>query len=340
MTFVTIITVIAVFSLLIVSHEFGHFIVAKASGVFVEDFSLGMGPKLLQFKGKETTYTLRPFPIGGWCKMRGEDEDVEDPRGFRNKKIWQQMLVIFAGPLMNFILAFIIFIVVFMMLGTPSTANVVGEPLADTPAAIAGVENGDVIQEINGAKINQWQDISQAINLSEAGQTVNMTVERDGELLQLAIEPYFNETAGAWMVGIAPVIEHQNFFTAIKLGFVQSVEFTVMLVQGIYQMITGEIAADIAGPVGIASLVGQATESGLQSLLILTGFLSINLGLINLFPLPALDGSRLAFLFIELLRGKPISRAKEGMVHFVGLMLLFGVLIFITYKDIIRLVTG
>jgi regulator of sigma E protease len=340
MIVVTIISVILVFCVLILSHEFGHFLAAKACGIYVEDFSLGMGPKLVQFKGKETTYTLRPFPIGGWCKMRGEDEENSDPRAFKSRKLWQQMLTIFAGPLMNFIFAIIIFVVVFMMMGTASTANVVGEVMADTPAATAGLQPGDKILAINSSEVDEWADISATVNAANPGASLNLTLERDGESLQTVIQPFFNEETQSWMIGISPEKLHQNFFRAIWLGCVQSVQFAVAIIQGLAQMISGAIPADVAGPVGIVTLIGQASEYGIQTLLILTAYLSINLGLINLFPLPALDGSRLVFLFIEALRGKPINQAKEGMIHFVGLVLLFGLMIFITYKDIARLVTG
>lgn len=340
MIVITIVSVILVFCLLILSHEFGHFLAAKACGIYVEDFSLGMGPKLVQFKGKETTYTLRPFPIGGWCKMRGEDEESADPRAFKSRKLWQQMLTIFAGPLMNFIMAIIIFVIVFMMMGTASTANVVGEVMADTPAAAAGLQAGDKILSINGEEIDAWGDISATINSGDLGTSLALNLERDGEQVQTVIQPYFNDETQAWMIGIAPQKLHQNFFHAIWLGCVQSVQFAVAIIRGVAQMISGAIPADVAGPVGIVTLIGQASSYGLQSLLILTAYLSINLGLINLFPLPALDGSRLVFLFIEALRGKPMNQAKEGMIHFVGLILLFGLMLFITYKDIVRLVAG
>jgi regulator of sigma E protease len=340
MTFSTILIVIGVFCVLILSHEFGHFIAAKSCGVYVEDFSLGMGPRFLRFKGKETTYNLRVFPIGGWCKMRGEDEDCDDPRAFNKKKVWQRMLIIFAGPAMNFIFAFILFIIVFMMIGTASTANVVGEVAADSPAAAAGLSPGDVIIEINGTAIDEWADISSAINANGAGETVYLTVARDSQNIDMVINPYYSEDYQSWMIGITPEVTHQNVFTAIKLGFVQSVQFTVLLVQSLAQMITGAIPAEVAGPVGIVTIIGQATSYGLQSLIILTAYLSINLGLINLFPLPALDGSRLVFLVIEKLRGKPMDQRKEGMVHFVGLIMLFGLMIVITYQDIMRLITG
>ena len=150
--------------------------------------------------------------------MRGEDEDSDDPRAFNKKKVWQRMLIIFAGPLMNFIIAIIIFVIVFMLIGTASSANIVGEPIADSPAEIAGLEAGDVITEINGTAIDEWADIGAAINAQEPGTTLNITVERDGSELDIVLEPYFSEEEQAWKIGIYPIREHQNIFTAIGMG--------------------------------------------------------------------------------------------------------------------------
>lgn len=337
-TLITVASVILVFCALILSHELGHFAAARACRIYVEDFSLGMGPKLLQLKGKETKYTLRLLPIGGWCNMRGEDEDSPDPRGFNNKKVWQRMTVIAAGPVANFIFAMILFAIVFMS-GVVSDRNIVGEPVADSPAA-GVLQAGDVVSEINGIAINNWQDIGAAVNASEAGSMINLTIIREGMEQKLAIQPYFEEAEQLWKVGIAPSIEHYGLFAAIGMGITQSIDFTIELVKGLFQMITGQIKADVAGPVGIVTLIGQTTEYGIKNVLFLTAFLSINLGLINLFPLPALDGSRLVFLAVEGIRRKPIPRQKEGMVHFIGLVLLLGLMVVITYQDIMRLVAG
>ncbi len=339
-TVITIITVILVFCALILSHELGHFSAARACGIYVEDFSLGMGPKLLQKKSKKgTTYTLRLLPIGGWCNMRGEDEDSTDPRGFNNKKVWQRMVTIAAGPIANFLFAIILFVLAYMIIGTASEKNIVGEPLPDTPA-YSVLQEGDIITEINGTAISQWSDISAAVNAGEAGATINMTVERAGESISVAVEPYFNETDQQWKVGIYPATEHLGFFTAIGMGFENSMRITVEIIRGLFQMITGQIEPEVAGPVGIVQIIGQSTSEGFTYILQLTALLSINLGLINLFPLPALDGSRLVFLAIEGIRRKPISRAKEGMVHFIGLILLMGLMVVITINDIIRLASG
>lgn len=341
----TIISAIAVFCLLILSHELGHFLAARACGVLVDDFSLGMGPKLVKWQGRETQYTLRLLPIGGWCKMVGEDEDNENPRAFCNKKVSQRILVIAAGPLMNFIMAILIFIVYYMMLGAYSPESLVGSPLADSPAQAAGLRADDRIVAIDQTEITTWNQISTTINarVAAAGEQpiiLELAVEREGELLSIPVAPYYDAEAGRWLVGIQPATVRQNVFTAIELGIKSSYYFTRELIMALVGMFSGTTPVEVAGPVGIVDIIGDATDTGLRSLLLLTGLLSINLGLINLFPLPALDGSRIVFLAIEGLRGRPFNREREGMVHFIGLMLLMGLMLLITYQDIMRLISG
>jgi len=335
----TAVAAILIFCLLIISHEFGHFIVAKICGVYVYDFSLGMGPKLFSWKGKETQYTLRLLPIGGWVKMMGEDENSDDPRSFIQKKISQRIAIIAAGPIMNFLTAILLFVIIFMMIGTYSTENI-AEPMDGKPAQLAGMQDGDRIVEINGYKVDQWSDIITAINKTDAdGKVVNAVVERDGKQIAMAIQPTYDQQSGNWQIGVMPPVVRQNFFVAVKNGIVQTYVFTKLIIVSLVQMATGKIAADVAGPVGIVNIIGQATSYGIQSLLLLTAMLCVNLGIINLLPLPALDGCRIVFLAVEGIRGKPINREREGLVHFIGLMVLFGLMIIITYKDILRLIT-
>lgn len=334
----TAIAAILVFCLLILSHEFGHFIAAKACGVYVEDFSLGMGPRLLKWQGKETQYTLRLLPIGGWCKMVGEDEDSENPRAFCNKKVWQRILIVAAGPLMNFLTAILLFVIVFSTYNSPE--NLVGRVTADSPAAVAGLEYGDRIVEINGEEIADWEDIGEAVNQGEAGQALTLTLERDGERLTTILTPVYDAELDRWLIGIQAYQARENIFVAVRNGFLQSFYLLQALVSAIVGMIAGSVAPDVSGPVGIVNMIGVYTEAGWKSLVSFTGFLALNLGLVNLLPLPALDGSRIVFLCIEGVRGKPIKREREGMVHFVGLLLLLGLMLVVTYQDIVRLVTS
>ena len=343
-TIITIITAILVFCFLVLSHEFGHFIVAKACHVYVEDFSIGMGPSLLHWRGKETEYCLRLLPIGGWCKMRGEDEDSEDDRAFCCRPVWQRICIVAAGPIMNFICAILIYVVIYMLLGVATPSNVVGEVVPDSPAAAVGMEAGDRILNINGQEIALWNDIGTLIDDTE-GSALNIQVQRGEESLSFILEPQYDEVSGRWLMGVYsstedPVIQHVGFFTSIKLGLQQSIYMLRLLITSIIGMFAGTVPVEVSGPVGIVSVISQAARDSLITVLSLVALLCLNLGLVNLLPLPALDGCRIVFLAIEGLRGKPIKREREGMVHFIGLLLLMGLMVLITYQDIARLITG
>ena len=335
-----IIIAILVFGVLIFTHELGHFLAAKACGVGVYEFSLGMGPKLFSFKKGGTQYSLRLLPIGGFVQMVGEDEENYAPDSFMQKKVWQRIAVIFAGPFMNFVTAVITFIIVFMLMGVPSSANIVGSPIEGSPAAVAGLEAGDKITAINGIEVSDWDSMVAAIQAQTGGEALNIEAQRDGETLQFTITPYFDETQNAWLIGINSGTEKLNLFRSIGYGFEQTYYYTKLLLVSLWQMITGQVEPDVAGPVGIVTLVGEVAQVGFANVLLLLGILSINLGVINLLPLPALDGSKIVFLAIEGVRGKAIDPNKEAMIHFVGFALLMILMLVITYQDIMRLITG
>ncbi len=323
---------------MVISHEFGHFIAAKACGIYVTDFSMGMGPKLIAWQGKETQYTIRLLPIGGWCKMIGEEESSDDPRAFNMQPVWQRMLVIAAGPLMNFLMAILIFIIIFMMLGSYSPANYIGAPVPDSGAEAAGLQAGDQIVEISGTPVTQWSDIAGAVDAATDQQAMLVVIQRDGQRQTVTVQGYYDQESSTWKLGVQPMVVRQNIFTAIALGARQSVEFTRLLIMALVQMCTGEIPLDVAGPVGIVTVVDQAADYGVKSVLLLTGYLCINLGVINLLPFPALDGCQLLFLIVEAIRRKPFDRNRVGMINFIGLALLMGLMLLITYRDILRLI--
>jgi regulator of sigma E protease len=336
----TVLAAILVFCLLILSHELGHFIMAKLNGIYVYDFSLGMGPKLFSIKGKETAYTLRLFPIGGHCLMMGEDEESDNERSFGKKKVWQRILVIAGGPAMNFLTAVLLFVITFMFMGEPHPSNKV-DVMPGKAAEEAGMLSGDLIVQINEQPTNTWTDIPAVMaGASETGQAVNVAVQRDDKIITITIQPFLED--GYWRIGILwageIVFIRHGFFSAISLGVTESYQFTKALLSALVGMVAGTVPPDVAGPVGIVNIIGEVARSGLQFLLMLTAFLSINLGVINLLPIPALDGSRIVFLLVEGLRGKPIKPEREGMVHFIGFMLLIGLIILVTYNDIIRLI--
>lgn len=332
---ITVLLTILMFGLIIFAHESGHLLTAKKCGIYVEEFAVGMGPKLFSFKKGETQYSLRLLPIGGYCKMPGEDGESEYPNGFDKKSVPKRMLVVAGGALFNFIFAIIIFIIAYMALGAPATTPIIKDVTSDGPAAVAGIEAGDVITEIDGAPVDTWNDAVGIIQTS-VGEELTIAVDRDGESYTYNVTPIESEN-NTGIIGILRGTEHLNLFEAISKGFTQTYELTKMIIVTLFQMVTGQTAVELAGPVGVGQMVGQVADYGFFNFLIFVAAISVNLGVVNLLPLPALDGSRLVFLAIEGLRGRPVSVQVEGAIHFVGFMLLMGLMVVITFFDINRL---
>lgn len=331
---ITAIVAIGVFGLLVIFHEMGHFLVAKAAGIKVLEFAIGMGPKIFQYSGKETTYSLRVLPIGGYVKMEGEDEASSDHRSFNNKPILARMAVLFAGSFMNFVLAILLFIILFYMAGAPTTT--IDRVIENQPAMMMGMEAGDKIIEINNVEVESWNQLVSIINESK-GETLDITFLRNGSILEKSVTPIVNEETGQVMIGIYPRYEKSLGF-AIESSY-QNTKMIIREIFGFLRRLLGRKAssADLVGPVGIISMVGEATRAGWLNVLFLAGLISINLGIMNLLPIPALDGSRILFLFVELLRGKPVDPEKEGMIHMVGFALLLLLMVFVAYQDILRI---
>lgn len=329
-----IIYAILIFCLLIFVHELGHFISAKAMGIKVNKFALGMGPALFSFQRGETEYSLRAFPIGGYCMMEGEDEESSDASAFNNKPLPAKALVVVAGSAMNLILAILIFSVVVLAIGIPSTT--IKELSPDYPAAKAGLLPGDKIVEVADTKIDEWSDIINTIESSGAS-TLNVVVDRDGELLAFDVG-VTKSTDGRRIIGISPSIE-KSPGKALIYGTESTFRVGAEMFKIIGQLITGEVSTqNLTGPVGIVYVVGETAKSGWLSLAQLTAFISLNLAIVNMLPFPALDGGRLLFLIIRKITGRTISDETEGKIHFIGLMLLFGLMIYITVQDIGRFI--
>lgn len=328
----TAISAIFVFLMVIVVHEFGHFIVAKSVGIRVNEFAIGMGPKLFQRRKGETEYTFRAFPIGGYVKMEGEDEASNDPRSFGNVPVLSRIAVVAAGAIMNFILAIVILSIVTYGIGTP--INTISDTIENSPASKV-IESGDKIIAINGVDIETWDDIVKNINSADVTKEMIITVDRNGSELDLSLIPQVND--GKITVGIVPDYA-KTLKGSIKGGFEKTGEFVVLMFDFIKMIFKGEVGINhLSGPVGVIKEVGNAAEMGIYNLLYILGFISVNLGFFNLLPIPALDGSRIIFLLIELVRGKPMDPNKEGFVHFIGFVLLISLMLVVTYKDIIRL---
>lgn len=342
----TLVATIVILGLLIFIHELGHFAVAKWVGIKVHDFSIGFGPKLFAIQGKETVYNMRLIPLGGFVRMAGMDPEEEETspgdieRGFNSKTVLQRMAVIFAGAFMNFILAMVLLAVAFFAFGLPTVSSdaVIGQVIPDSPAAKAGIKAEDKIVSINGNKVTDWQQMVEEIN-SQGEQPSNFVILREGEKIEKTITPELNKEENRLMIGIAqqPVLEPQGFFKSISLGVTHTIQLAGLMIAGIAGMFAQPDAADLAGPVGIVNIIGEAAQIGLYPLIQFAAILSINLGILNLLPIPALDGSRLIFLAIEGLRGRPIDPAKENIVHLVGFGFLLLLMVVVTYNDISKL---
>lgn len=331
----TIIYAIIIFCILIFVHELGHFMAAKACGVKVNEFSLGMGPALFKKQKGETLYSLRIFPIGGFCAMEGEDEDSDDEKAFNRKPAWQRAIILAAGALMNLLTAVILMIIIAFWSGQATT--VIDQVIEDSPAYRAGIEAGDEIVSIDGKRIDKWDDILAAIG--EGGkETVEVTVLRDGreKILTSALE--YDAEAGRYKVGIMPVIEH-DIIASAGAGIKNTGGMTVMMYDIIKKLFTGEVSAkELSGPVGIVYAVSDTAKAGIIYVVYLTALLSLNLAIMNMLPFPALDGGRLLFLLIRKITGKRVTDEMEGRIHFIGIVLLMLLMVYVTWNDIFRFI--
>ncbi len=289
----TVIATIFVFGLLIFFHELGHFITAKLVGMRVDEFAIGFGPKILSRRHGETLYSLRIIPLGGFNKIAGMDPDEEqDEHSFNNKPIWARMLVIVAGSVMNFILPVVLFLTISLVAGIdkPSNEPIVGNVFPDKPAAQAGLLPGDYITAVNDTKIDSWRSFVDIIQANTGHQLV-IKFERNGTIQSTVVVPEYDVRANRGIIGIIPQIYNYrpDFLEASGLAFKQTYMVTASMVTGIAQMITGKIEAEVSGPIGVAQMAGEVAQLGIMPLLQFAAYLSINLGLINLLPVPVLD---------------------------------------------------
>lgn len=340
-----IIIAILIFSIIIIFHELGHFLLAKANGIRVNEFCLGLGPTIIGFTKGETKYSLKLFPIGGACMMEGEDEESNDNRAFGKKPVWARISVVAAGPVFNFIMAFVFAFILICNIGYD--LPVLSDVSEGYPAEAAGMQAGDTIIKIDNSRIHFFRDIS-AYTQFHPGETVMVTYERDGSRYETQITPQYNEEYGYYMYGFQGSTKntHGNVFENLKYSVYEVSYWIKVTLNSLRALITGQVGVnEMSGPVGIVNMIGDSYEQSVTQgyymmilqMLYITIFLSANLGVMNLLPLPALDGGRLFFMLIELVRGKRVDPDKEGMVHFVGMMLLFALMFFTFFNDIRRL---
>lgn len=332
---ITLISSLVVFLLVVMLHEFGHFTVAKLSGIKVNEFSIGMGPKLLQKQKGETSYSLRALPIGGYVAMEGEEESSHDPRSFNNAPILKRMAVVLAGAFMNFILAFLAFTVIFSIVGYGS--NEIDMVIKDSPAEIAGLKAGDKIIEIDKIKTKDIYEINSLIS-DKKDEEINLKINRNGENLDINLKAKYSEENKMYLIGITSKLKH-SFFKSIELGAKRTGEMSLMILKSLKMIFDGSFKMEyLSGPVGVVQMIGSESSKGFLNFLQILALISVNLGVFNLLPIPALDGGKFLFLLIEALRGKPINEKFEQGLSLIGISLLFSLMIYVTiFNDIGRL---
>ncbi|MBR2588542.1 MAG: RIP metalloprotease RseP [Bacilli bacterium] len=343
----TLIYFILILGIIVLIHEFGHFFFAKRAGIYVYEFSIGMGPRIHKWtrKNDETEYSLRLIPIGGYVQMAGEeiedDKSVPKDKKFSVKTFGQKFMTVIAGIMNNFLLAIILLFFLALFNGAPQNKVIVGEVSEDMPAYSAGLQENDKIVSMNGKKIYSNDIFALELQVN-SGKEIVLGVERDGEEYEVRITPVKKEENGVsvYRYGFAINDEIQKgFFASIKYGFSKTISLLHQMILTIWYLITGALSfKSFSGPVGIYNIVGQAKNSGFWSLVSLTALLSVNVGFINLLPLPAFDGGRLLFIIIEKLSGKKIDPKLENTIHTIGFFLLMALMILVTYNDIIRLI--
>lgn len=352
-TVISILIFLVMFTVVVVAHEFGHFIIAKANGIHVVEFSVGMGPTLLHFTKGDTKYCLKLLPIGGACMFEGEDgvaEEAGEPSegSFLKAKVWSRIATVFAGPLFNFILAFIMALIVVGFCG--SDKPVIQMLTEGYPAQEAGMQVGDTITKINNENIHIYRQIS-LISALNSGDTMTVRYERDGKEYQTEITPVYDEASDRYYIGFNGLGERIDCkgFNLVKYSFYEVEYWFNYTLKCLKMLVSGQLTKDdVSGPVGMAQYTGDLVETAkpygwssvLFTMMSFATLISVNLGVMNLLPLPALDGGRLVFMFIEVIRGKPVPPEKEGIVHLIGLAAFMVLMVFIMYNDIMRLFTG
>lgn len=338
-----IILAIIIFSFIVFFHELGHFVLAKKNGIDVDEFAIGMGPTLYSREYKGTRYAVRIFPIGGFCAM-GEDEEATDsPNNFNNKSVWARISVIAAGPVFNFILAFLFAIILTAMIGYDRP--VVASVEEGLPAAEAGLMAGDRIEKMGNKKIRIFREIT-IYNQFHQGEDVEITYTRDGEEHRVTLTPKMDEEMGYYRLGVTSEgYRRANIPKAVQYGAYSMNYWVSTTLESLKMLVTGKVSINnLTGPVGIVDVVDDTYQQSrsyglfvvLVELLNIAIMLSANLGVMNLLPLPALDGGRLVFLVVEAVRRKRVPPEKEGYVHMIGIALLMALMVFVMFNDIRR----
>lgn len=338
---------ILLLGILVAVHEFGHFIAARISGIEVMEFAVGMGPKIVGWTGKSgTKFSLRCIPLGGFCAFYGEDDaegkTKDDPRAYHKQNVWKRIFTVAMGPMMNFVLAFLVALAFYWSSGLLEVLPVVDAVSADTPAAVAGILPGDTLIAVDGVDYadSPVADIQSALNREG---TADVTILRGGETLTLAMTPVWNDQYSRYMIGIT--FTQQTTALPFDIAVQAAWSYCAQAGSAVFDALGGlftdpEVRDQVSGPVGAVAVVSEAVKSdGFNAFISLLVMISVNLGIMNLLPIPGLDGSRIVFHLIEAVRRKPIKPEREAMVHLIGMVFLFALIIFFTFKDVIRLIS-
>jgi len=343
---------------LVFVHELGHFLVAKRSGVRVQRFSIGFGPVIFSWRRGETEYAVSAIPMGGYVKMLGEDDDdepgvaMEPERAFSTQPVWKRAAIVGAGPVMNFIFAFVVYAALFATIGVelPSNEPRVGGVSAGMPAEQAGLKPGDRVVSIDGQPVKTWEELSGMV-LASKGRALNVVVDREGAQVPLQVTPqlqggrtmFGEETDSVYRIGIEASHDWSRVGPAESIGMAAQQTWTasVVVLKGLTLMLQGRVPlSELGGPIAIARAAGQQAQAGASRFLSMLAFLSVNLGVLNLLPIPALDGGHLAFFAIEGLMRRPLRQRHREIAQQVGVLLLITLMVFVFYNDIHRLVQG
>lgn len=330
-----------VFGLLIFIHEFGHFICARMFGVPINEFSIGMGPKLFSFNSKkyDTVYSLRLFPIGGYVSMVGEDEESDDENALCHKPVWQRLIITAAGAVMNLLLGVLVTII--LVISQDNLASTTIHSFTDDAlSCTTGLEAGDKVIEVNGTKIHVLDELLYEL-MMQGTEPLELVVIRNGEktiLRDVSFPQISSDGMEFGSVDFYVYAEAKTPLNILKHSIYKSWSNVKMIWESLIGLITGRFGMNaVSGPVGVTGAIGEAAASGIEPLVNLAVIISMNLGIFNLIPFPALDGGRIFFMLVELVRGKPVDPKHEGYVHFAGIVILLGFMLLVTFKDIIKL---
>ena len=338
---------ILILSAIVAVHEFGHFIFAKLSNIYVYEFSVGMGKKLFGKKKKngETEFCLRMIPLGGYVMIAGEDvedEKIPSDRQMCNKGFFPRFIVLFAGAFFNFIFAFLLLFISALIYGAVSTKPYIGDVAEGYPAYEVGLESGDLVLSLNGDKITNWDQGLVMLQTTNGEAVIFEVKKEDGSIVEYTVEPKketLEDGTETYKFGISTLYEKEyGFGKSLKYACNKTISLFGSMWDTLKYLFTGRVGVDqLSGPVGIFTVVDSQAEQGLEAILYLIAYLSINVGIINLLPFPAFDGGRLLFLFIEKIFRRPVSKKVENIIHSVGFFLIIALLIYVTFNDILRL---